>query len=320
MENIMLYKKFENNRDVLEMCLELIEKDVNLSRTAETINSNLRNEFVSYNYMNNIFNEVMPFTLAEYIRRRTLTEAYFKWYNQKPVQRYRDKFNNIKNFAAKFKREFGMTLEEAFQQKVTIEDLQEPISMDKIEEILLIETSRFVDHISFEKGMVEICINKLNLLCQAMSEKIYQLPVHPKELFDTFKEANFDEKCDMLIIFSSEFDQKGHTRIKLEEYNQALKYLRLINLDFPEKCGGLYIFQPYTPPYFEEFIEILNLKFGNLRTTLPLKLIPSDLGEKLIMISEENDLNNLADKFQVNKDKMIEILWDYVNKGYLRLT
>lgn len=70
-----LSHKLEYNKYILDKMFIIIEDEAEKANDPANIMIKLKNEIQSYKYRYKLFNELMPFTLGEYIRRRTLTIA-----------------------------------------------------------------------------------------------------------------------------------------------------------------------------------------------------------------------------------------------------
>lgn len=322
----MKLNRIKNNLDLFEIFLTTIERGAKSGMSPDDINTKLKlimEEYASYDNFSNIFNNFMPCTLKRYIKRRCLTEGYLKIQKTKRKLKSGESFHGINDFKGAFKNTFNSSLEDACAREYTAEDLEPPVQLDEIlKTMTMLEESHVVSGLHIKKGGAEVEIDEENLLLLMLQMPVFFIQ---KQVYEMYLEGRTDKEKKLLLayfkkLYKAALKKKSPDKIKLSF--EEIEIAENINITIPYMCGDLYIYQTEmadTPGLRTAFERLVEGFIPFLKTEVPFALLPCTIAAELNIISSCSKLNTLSSILKKTEDEIIDLLWDYTQRGLLRI-
>ena len=305
--------------------LGIIEKGIEENCDGNEIKRRIIDEIgYNYNYFNELFKNVIGYSIANYIRFASYRHAYSIWKTEKPELKQRDSYVGLDYFLYNFKRTFGISITEVETKGINVMENISKEELIKITEFL--EETPLIESYKFEKGSVKFTVDIDMVLVFMLSNKCYFIS---KDVIDktNWKDMSEDSKKMLLILFNrapDEFDEENQITLKEEEIEQEFMVIDSYNMDEPELFNDYYIFyykwDVQLKPIFERNIDSL---FSRMEIIIPGKDIPRKYNNILQAFKECKGLitiSRIALKCKMAETDILEILWDMAQKGFLRIT
>lgn len=315
----MITKVVEKKAVALRKMIKTIEEEANKGTSPKDIRIKIEIQTEAFSYNKKIFNQVMPYTLSKYIRRRALTIAFLKWKSNYRNLSLLDSYRNIKKFAMVFHDNFDIALEEAYSLNLSEEDLQPAIDIDQyIEQLKTVENGRYATLKDVDDGNLTFSVDIYVMLFLHLQIPVYSLDS------DIYNRLNLSVPEDWIFFLEilrkhnlNRKSEMGFAFAEISRNNTIAKYYNFYN---PIRIGSLCIFSIEIPEcWYHVFINKLDYFIKDLTISVENRGLPDEIRRDLVHITKARNVLSLASALQLNENDVADKVWQYCKMGLLRI-
>ena len=266
--------------------------------------------------MQNIFATYTPHTIGSYIRRRTLTETYYRYKKEKPSLALKSTYKGIKCFLTKFYNEFGCYPEGVADESY----LQEKYDVDELRKAYeLLADNPLVKDYRYSDGNIILDYDDTEILKFYLNLPSFLLPV------DMLSELEkYDAKQQVVVLYLVTNALKyGTSGICisfdcLEKLLAARDFYDLNNKVFVNESN--LIIAPRFPAEFRNtYDRIADELLPYVELAVPTSFISTIDTEFLQTVSDARFFDDIEKRLKIEGVNAKDLMWEYLKLGYLRL-
>ena len=144
--------------------------------------------------------------------------------------------------------------------------------------------------------------------------------VLPYSFFRPYENASLEEKALVVASFDKLYQSKCKeytVEVTKEEFEAIC--VRLIDYDFCKRDNVVFAVPRPIPGLKKIFYEMCDEILPYIYQTFPSEFFPRDVAKELELVEKSTNINQATLLLKKNYEQTIELIWDYLERGYLRV-